>query len=161
MAHVPRAILAKNFCVSSRALERMPSEELFIFQSDVPGSLEEDQRMAAGSLGISPQDFAFRASQPAIEKSNRWGNVRIVDSSTFTVSNTVASARVTVKLGGMREFHWHPNADEWQYPYFGTGEDDCIHERRTCSHNGLPRGRRRLCAEAPAVLRRKHGGHRF
>jgi oxalate decarboxylase len=22
---------------------------------------------------------------------------------------------VTVKPGGMRELHWHPNADEWQY----------------------------------------------
>src|ERR1044071_7427337 len=119
MAHVPRAILAKNFCVSSRALERMPSEELFIFQSDVPGSLEEDQRAAAGSLGISPQDFAFRASQPAIEKSNQWGHVRIIDSSTFKISNTVASALVTVKLGAMRELHWHPNADEWQYHISG------------------------------------------
>ena len=31
MAHTPRAILAKNFGVPSRALENMPTEELFIF----------------------------------------------------------------------------------------------------------------------------------
>src|SRR3989475_11027743 len=24
-------------------------------------------------------------------------------------------AMVTVHAGGMRELHWHPNADEWQY----------------------------------------------
>ena len=39
----------------------------------------------------------------------------IVDSSTFKVSTTVAAAIVTVHPGGMRELHWHQNADEWQY----------------------------------------------
>ena len=27
----------------------------------------------------------------------------------------IAAALVTVHPGGMRELHWHPNADEWQY----------------------------------------------
>jgi len=43
------------------------------------------------------------------------GEVRIVDSSTFKVSTTIAAAIVTVHPGGIRELHWHPNADEWQY----------------------------------------------
>ena len=33
----------------------------------------------------------------------------------FKISKTVAAALVTVEPGGMREMHWHPNADEWQY----------------------------------------------
>ena len=119
MAHTPRAVVAKNFGVPIRALDKMPKEELFIFQADVPGPLEEDQRAAAGSLGVSPDDFAFRVSQPSVNKTTKWGEVRIVDSSTFNVSNTVASALVTVKPGGMRELHWHPNADEWQYHISG------------------------------------------
>jgi oxalate decarboxylase len=28
---------------------------------------------------------------------------------------------VTVKPGGIRELHWHPNADEWQYYIKGEG----------------------------------------
>jgi oxalate decarboxylase len=43
------------------------------------------------------------------------GRVRIVDSSNFTASKTIAAALVEVDPGGMREMHWHPNADEWQY----------------------------------------------
>jgi oxalate decarboxylase len=43
------------------------------------------------------------------------GEAIIVDSSTFKVSTTVAVAIVTIHPGGMRELHWHPNADEWQY----------------------------------------------
>ena len=40
--------------------------------------------------------------------------MRITDSSNFPVS-TIAAALVEVDPGGMRELHWHPNTDEWQY----------------------------------------------
>ena len=43
------------------------------------------------------------------------GTVRITDSKVFPVSKTIAAALVEVEPGGMRELHWHPNADEWQY----------------------------------------------
>ena len=33
----------------------------------------------------------------------------------------MASAIVTVKPGAIRELHWHPNADEWQYYVKGQG----------------------------------------
>jgi len=33
----------------------------------------------------------------------------------------VAMAMVTVRPGGLRELHWHPNADEWQYYISGQG----------------------------------------
>jgi oxalate decarboxylase len=32
----------------------------------------------------------------------------------------VAAALVTVEPGSMRELHWHPNADEWQYYLRGS-----------------------------------------
>ncbi len=48
------------------------------------------------------------------------GSVRIVDSTNFPISKTIAAALVEVEPGGMRELHWHPNNDEWQY--YLTGE---------------------------------------
>jgi oxalate decarboxylase len=50
--------------------------------------------------------------QPIKTKS---GTVRITDSSVFPVSKNIAAALVEVEPGGMREMHWHPNTDEWQY----------------------------------------------
>ena len=41
--------------------------------------------------------------------------VRIADSRNFAASTKVAAALVEVEPGGMRELHWHPNVDEWQY----------------------------------------------
>jgi oxalate decarboxylase len=121
LRHTPRDVLAKNFTVDKPALKNLPGEELFIFQAELPGPLEADQKAAAGTLGSSPQNFAFRTMEQSPTKRTRGGEVRIVDSSTFKVSTTVAMAMVTVRPGGLRELHWHPNADEWQYYISGKG----------------------------------------
>jgi oxalate decarboxylase len=115
MAHVPPEVLAKNFGVAELAFKNLPKQELFIFQTAVPGALEADQKAAAGALGKSPSDFAFRTMQMPPTKRTKGGEVRIVDSSTFKASTNIAMAMVTVHPGGLRELHWHPNADEWQY----------------------------------------------
>jgi len=121
MAHTPKEVVAKNFGVGESALSKMPDKELFIFQAELPGPLAEDQRLAAGALGASPTDFAFRTTQPAPAKKLKNGEVRIIDSSSFKISQGIAAAVVTVRPGGMRELHWHPNADEWQFYFGGKG----------------------------------------
>jgi oxalate decarboxylase len=120
MAHTPRDVVAKNFGVSQKALANLPKKELFIFQAAVPGPLEEDRRVAAAKLGASPIDFAFRTMQAPPVMRNNSGEVRIIDSKNFKVTTT-AAALVTLKPGGLRELHWHPNADEWQYFFAGKG----------------------------------------
>jgi oxalate decarboxylase/phosphoglucose isomerase-like protein (cupin superfamily) len=37
------------------------------------------------------------------------------------LATTVAAALVEVEPGALRELHWHPNADEWQYYLAGSG----------------------------------------
>jgi oxalate decarboxylase len=114
IGHVPSEVLAKNFGVGEKAFANVPRQELFIFQTDVPGGLEADQRTAAAAVGKSPRNFAFRTMEMPPTKQTKGGEVRVVDSSNFKVSTT-AMGLVTVRPGGLRELHWHPNADEWQY----------------------------------------------
>jgi len=121
VTHTPKEILLKNFRMSKKSVADMFNGELFIFQAPVPGSLAEDQKLAAGRLGTSPHDFSFRARQQTATKKTKGGEVLIVDSSTFKASTTIAAAMVTIHPGGMRELHWHQNADEWQYFISGTG----------------------------------------
>ena len=121
MAHLPPEVLSKNFGVAELALKNLPKQELFIFQTAVPGALEADQKAAAGARGKSSRDFAFRTMEMPPTKRTKGGEVRIVDSSTFKASTNVAMAMVTVHPGGLRELHWHPNADEWQYYIAGKG----------------------------------------
>jgi len=121
MAHTPKDVLAKNFGVPQKAWEKLPQKELFIFQAEVPGPLEADQEAAAGKRGRSSSDFAFRTLQYPATKLTTGGEVRIVDSKVFKVSQSIAAAIVTVHPGGIRELHWHQNADEWQYYFAGKG----------------------------------------
>jgi oxalate decarboxylase len=120
MAHLPPSVLAKNFGVPQEAFKNLPKDELFIFQTAVPGSLENDQKVAAGALPRSSQDFSFRTMEMPPTKRTKGGEVRIVDSTKFKVTTT-SMAMVTVHPGGLRELHWHPNADEWQYFISGKG----------------------------------------
>jgi oxalate decarboxylase len=111
MAHIPKEVLAKNFGVSESAFARIPEKELYIFPSQVPGPLAADRMAGAGPV---PQRFSHRmmAQKPIKTKG---GSVRITDSSIFPASKTIAAALVEVEPGGMRELHWHTNADEWQF----------------------------------------------
>src|SRR6266481_2696448 len=115
MAHLPPEVLSKNFNVGEQTWKNLRKQELFILQADVPGPLEADQKAAAGARGKSPMDFAFRTMEMPPTLQTKGGEVRIVDSKKFKASTTVAMAMVTVHPGGMRELHWHPNGDEWQY----------------------------------------------
>jgi oxalate decarboxylase len=67
-----------------------------------------------------PQSYSHRlmAQEPI---KTRGGTARIVDSSVFPASTTIAAALVEIEPGAMRELHWHPNTDEWQYWIEGQG----------------------------------------
>jgi oxalate decarboxylase len=110
--HVPPDVLAKNFGVPATAFAQTPDpSQLYIFPAPIPGPLAADK--IAGAVEV-PQSFSHRmhAQTPVTSKG---GTVRITDSKNFPVSKTIAAALVEVEPGGMRELHWHPNTDEWQY----------------------------------------------
>ena len=115
LAHTPPDVLAKNFGVSADALKNIPLTNRWIFQGEVPGPLAADQASAQGTAARPPQSFVFDLAGMAPTSRTRSGTVQIADSTNFPVSKTIAAALVTVRPGGLREMHWHPNADEWQY----------------------------------------------
>ncbi len=121
VAHTPPEILAKNFGVEASAFPPLPGEGKYIFPGTMPGPLGADQKAAQGSLGASRLPFDFRLMEMAPSKKSTGGEVRIVDGTNFKASQQVAAAHVILHPGGLREMHWHPNADEWQYYVQGQG----------------------------------------
>ncbi|MFT4041226.1 MAG: oxalate decarboxylase family bicupin [Thermomicrobiales bacterium] len=118
LLHTPPEIIAQNFGLPESAFAGLPAQELYIFPAAAPGPIATDT--IAGPNGAIPQSFAFRLSeQEPIEVAG--GRVRIVDSRNFPVARTIAAALVEIDPGGLRELHWHPNADEWQYYLEGQG----------------------------------------
>ncbi|MCW3012941.1 MAG: oxalate decarboxylase [Solirubrobacterales bacterium] len=111
----PREVLAKNFGLPQKAFAALPRDvdyTRYIFDGELPGPLASDTvRSPAGEV---PKSFSYRLSaQKPVQVAG--GQVRVVDSSNFPAATTIAAALVEVEPGGLRELHWHPNTDEWQY----------------------------------------------
>jgi oxalate decarboxylase len=115
--HTPNEVLGKNFGVSPTFFGHTPDpSELYMFKAAVPGPLASDR-----VSGVQPVDPTFSHKMLAQDPiRTRSGTVRITDSKNFPASKTIAAALVEVEPGGMRELHWHPNTDEWQYYLEGT-----------------------------------------
>jgi oxalate decarboxylase len=121
VAHTPPDVLAKNMGLNKSELALLPTDELFIFPADLPRSLEDD-RIAVGGKSVEPKvQYTFKMAAMEPTKKTTGGEVRVVDSKNFPVSKSIAAGLVTIKPGGMRELHWHPNASEWQYWIAGKG----------------------------------------
>jgi oxalate decarboxylase len=120
MSHTPKEVLAKNFNVPASTFDKVPQKELFIFQTGLPGDLKAEQAQSSQGTGMVPKSFDFKASTMQPTKVTAGGSVKIIDSKIFPVT-PISAAIVTLKPGGLRELHWHPNADEWQYYITGKG----------------------------------------
>jgi oxalate decarboxylase len=120
LTHTPPDVLAKNFGVSEDTFKNVPKKELFMFPTELPRPLDEEKREVEAVTGAVPKSFDFRPSQMQPTKVSAGGEVKIIDQTNFPIT-PMAAAIVTLKPSGLRELHWHPHADEWQYYVSGTG----------------------------------------
>lgn len=103
------------------AFKNIPLHNKWIYQSNQPAPpLDVVEAQIAAAAGKPPNPYVFRLGDMRPYVKTKSGTVRLADSTNFVVSKTIAATRVTVKPGGLREMHWHPNADEWAYPLKGT-----------------------------------------
>ena len=112
IGHTPADVLAKNFGVPAETFANFPKSEVYIAQGPVPPPLAPDP--APGTLNSGPLTHRYRllAQHPEVFPE---GTLRLVSERQFPISTTMTGALMRIKPGGLREMHWHPNADEWQY----------------------------------------------
>ncbi|PBP19895.1 oxalate decarboxylase [Diplocarpon rosae] len=98
------------------AWEDIPAGELFIFPgTKAPTDIAEQN--IVGPAGVVPleKSFSYHLSKRAPDFTTEGGSVKIVDPKTFPLAEKFSAAVVTVKPGAMREIHWHPTSDEWNF----------------------------------------------
>ncbi len=111
LAHTPQSVLAKNFGVTSDHFADIPKSEKYIFRLPVPKPLD----VVRAELPHSPipRPYVFHAAEIEAVRYSA-GSVKTIDSRNFPVT-TLSALIIEIEPGGMREMHWHPDADEWQY----------------------------------------------
>ena len=116
-AHMPKEVLAKNLGIDQKALANIPEGKIHFPGAGATGSADGYGGQRAGQSAARhgvPPDAAGADTSPG-------GWVRIADTRNFAVSTDVSGALVEVNPGHMREIHWHPLSDEWQYYIAGKG----------------------------------------
>ncbi|KAG5657310.1 hypothetical protein KAF25_005874 [Fusarium avenaceum] len=118
--HTPKDILAKNFGVDPSVFENVTSPNPYILKADV--AKKNVTNGPAGTLSGN-SSFVYRTFEHEPEKiGGTGGKFYKIDSTNFPASKTLAATFVVLKPGGLRELHWHPNAEEWLYFHKGQAK---------------------------------------
>ncbi|RYE34092.1 MAG: cupin domain-containing protein [Hyphomicrobiales bacterium] len=113
-------VLAQNLGLSREQIAQLPSGEAYFAQGPVPDDLSPDAEPRATPALTTPHRYPLLAQQP--RRVPGGGTQRTVTVDEFPISKSMAGSLLEIEPGAMRELHWHPNADEWQYYLEGSAE---------------------------------------
>jgi oxalate decarboxylase len=116
IGHTPKALLAKNFDLPASTFDGFPKKEVYFAQGALP---PPKPATPLGRWNSPPQTHKYRLLANPPHVNNKGGRLWLVDSTRFPISKTITGAILDLDPGAMRELHWHPTADEWQYVYEG------------------------------------------
>lgn len=119
LARTSPEVLAQNLSVPIDVLAKLPKEEVYIVQGEVPP--EKPDPAMNPNLEPSQLRHKFRlGAAPLMQFAG--GTEQLVSQQQFPISSTITGVIMRLKPGALRELHWHPNADEWQYYIKGRTE---------------------------------------
>ncbi|HKF23042.1 MAG TPA: cupin domain-containing protein [Candidatus Angelobacter sp.] len=112
IGHSPKPLLSKNFGLAEATFEKFPKEEVYFARGPIP---PEKAVPPLQGLKLPPETHKYRMlAQPPFHVF-KGGREWRVDSTHFPISKTVTGVVLDLDPGALRELHWHPTADEWQY----------------------------------------------
>jgi oxalate decarboxylase len=116
IARTPKDIVAKNLGLPVAQIDDFPTKAggVYISSGPVPPPLDRTQALG-GPQPVTPlsHKFSLRAQRPYVSEPG--GQIWLASEKQFPLSTTMTGAFLALPPGGLRELHWHPNADEWQY----------------------------------------------
>jgi oxalate decarboxylase len=112
LGHAAKELLAKNFGQPVATFEGIPAKEAYFVHGRVP---PEDPLPLQGALTTPPSTHKYRLLAQEPHSIHKFGREWRVGANRFPISETVTGVVLDLDPGGLRELHWHPNADEWQY----------------------------------------------
>src|SRR5207248_1064744 len=109
-------VLANDFCLPATTVDCFPQKEVYFAQGALPPA-KAVAPLAGAVPGPRTHKYRLLADDPRVN--NKGGRLWVVDSKKFPISKTITGAVLELDPGALRELHWHPTADEWQYVLTG------------------------------------------
>ncbi|HTS29149.1 MAG TPA: cupin domain-containing protein [Bryobacteraceae bacterium] len=111
IATAPPSVVARTLGIPVSAVAQFPKKEVYIGPGRMPPVSE-----ALRNGGLQPSQFSHKYRldhQPP--RVFPGGMEYIVSSKEFPIQTTLTAVKMELQPGALRELHWHPHADEWQY----------------------------------------------
>jgi oxalate decarboxylase len=112
IGHVPKPLLAKNFGVPEATFDTFPKQEVYFARGAIP---PEQPSAPLQGWKLPAQTHKYRLLSQAPHATYRGGREWRADVTRFPISTTITGTILELDAGALRELHWHPTADEWQY----------------------------------------------
>jgi len=112
IATAPRNVVARTLGIPESALDQFPKKEVYIGPGKVPDAALEPLRDAGLQPPQSSHKYRLDMQQP---RTFAGGREFMVSSKEFPIQTTLTAVRMDLQPGALRELHWHPHADEWQF----------------------------------------------
>jgi oxalate decarboxylase len=113
LGHAPPGVVARNLNLTEAEVAQLPRTEVYFASGPQPP--EAIPAAHRPGLVTPPATHRYRLLAQAPHSIHAGGREWRVDAERFPVSTTMTGVILDLEPGGLRELHWHPNADEWQY----------------------------------------------
>jgi len=113
LGHTPKKLLAKNFGLRESSFDGFPSEEVYFARGPAPP--DEQQPPLQGAPRLSPETHKYRMLSQEPHSIHKGGREWRVGADRFPISQTITGVILDLEPEALRELHWHPTSDEWQY----------------------------------------------
>lgn len=120
LSRTPPAVVAQSLGISLADVAQLPKGEAYFAKGPVPDDRSVDATVRREPALLTTHRYPLMAQQP--RRVPGGGTQRTVTVAEFPISVSMAGSLLEIEPGAMRELHWHPNADEWQYYIEGTAE---------------------------------------
>ena len=119
LAHTSPAVVSQSLGLGMEWTARLPKGETYFAEGAVP-----DDSFARATPRAKPtlttHRYPLSAQQP--RRVPGGGAQWTATADEFPISTTLSVSVLEIEPGAMRELHWHPRADEWQYYLEGAAE---------------------------------------
>ena len=112
LSTAPKNVVARTLGIPESAVDQLPKKEIYIGPGKVPAAAIEPLRDAHLQPAQASHKYRLDMQPPRVFPG---GREYIVSSKEFPIQTTLTAVRMDLQPGALRELHWHPHADEWQF----------------------------------------------